>query len=312
MRKHLSLVLSTAFAMLLISFYGCNNSGSSSDARVLKFNLQKGKTYDFEIVMDMDQEVMQQKNKIGFIAAYGMTVTDDDGKVKSLTAEYKDFKMKMSMMGQEINIDGAKKPVQLDNSSQQNDPSAMLANAFSGIIGKKFYLKVDEVGNILEVTGFQELINGMIAAMNLPDEARLMVEASLKDQFNAEKIKESFAAMFNIYPGKEIKPGDSWERIYELKIGMGAKYTTQYTVKSFDGDKVLLDTKTKIDPIADTSAANTFGGMQMSGTQSGPMTINSKSGLVLDAELVQNLETSSGDLKMKMIGKTKMKGKERE
>lgn len=311
MRNFLSLVLAAALSAVLISFFGCSNSGSSSDARVLKFNLQKGKSYDFEIVMDMDQEVMQQKNKIAFIAAYAITVTDDNGKIKSLTAEYKDFKMKMSMMGQEINIDGAKKPVQLDNSGQQNDPSAMLANAFSGIIGKKFYLKVDEAGTILEVTGFQELINGMIAAMNLPDEARLMVEASLKDQFNAEKIKESFAPIFNIYPGKEIKLGDSWERTYELKFGAGAKYTTQYTVKSFDGDKILLDTKTKIDPVTDTSAANTFGGMQMSGTQSGPMTVNSISGLVLDAELVQNLETS-GDLKMKMIGKTKMKGKERE
>ena len=49
----------------------------------------------------------------------------------------------------------------------------------------------------------------------------------------------------------------------------------------------------------------------MIGTQSGAMTVNSIYGLVLDAELVQNLETS-GDLKMKMIGKTKMKGKERD
>jgi hypothetical protein len=310
MRKYLSLVLTITFATVFISFYSCSNSGSSSDSRVLKFNWQKGKTYDFEMVMDMDQEVMQQKNKMSFIAAYGMTVTDDDGKIKSLTAEYKDFKMKMSMMGQEINIDGAKKPVQFNNSEQQNDPSAMLANAFSGIIGKKFYLKADEMGEILEVTGFQELINSMIAAMKLPDEARLMVEASLKDQFSAEKIKESFAPMFNIYPGREIKLGDSWERSYELKSGAAAKYTTQYTVKSFDGDKVLLDTKTKVESITDTSSANSSGGMQMSGTQSGVMTVNLTSGLVLDGELIQNLETS-GDLKMKMVGKIKMKGRER-
>ena len=308
MSKYLSLVLSAAFAIVLISFYGCSNSGSSSDARVLKFNLQKGKGYDFEIIMDLDQEVMQQKSKIGFTAAYAITVTDDDGQLKSLTAEYKDFKMKMNMMGQEINIDGAKKPVQLGSSDQQNDPSAMLANAFSGIVGKKFNLKVNSMGEIVGVAGFEELINEMIAGMNLTDEKKLMVQASLKDQFNAEKIKESFAPMFNIYPGREIKLGDSWERTYELKAGVGAKYTTQYTVKSFDGDKVFLDTKSKIDPIADTSA-NSFGGMQMSGTQSGTMTVNSVSGLVLDAELVQNLETS-GDLKMKMVGKTKMKGRE--
>ena len=168
MRNYLFLAFATVFSAVLVSFYGCSNSGSPSEVSVLKFNLQKGKGYEFEIIMDLDQEVMHQKNKIGLTAAYSITVTDDDGKIKSLTAEYKDFKMKMNMMGQEINIDGAKKPVQLDNSEQQNDPSAMLANAFWGIIGKKFNLKVDGMGEIIEVTGFEELINAMITAMNMP------------------------------------------------------------------------------------------------------------------------------------------------
>ena len=304
--------MTLSFAILLLSsifsFYSCSNSDAAGGSKELKFNLEKGKTYDFEIVLDMDQEVMAQKSKIVFIAAYEMKVTDDDGKIKSIVGEYKDFKMKMNMMGQEINIDGAKKPVQLNNSSEQGDPMAMLSNAFSSIIGKQFNLKVDEKGNILEVTGFDELVNGMIAGMNLTEEKKIMVKASLKDQFNADKIKESFAPMFNIYPNKEVKVGDSWERSYNLTSGTTASYTTLYTVKSFNGDNVLLDAKTKIDPVSDSSASGSTGNIQMKGTQSGIMTVNTKSGLVVDAELMQNLETS-GDLKMKMIGKTRMKGR---
>ena len=48
----------------------------------------------------------------------------------------------------------------------------------------------------------------------------------------------------------------------------------------------------------------------MSGTQTGTMTVNTKSGLVIDGEIDQNLETS-GSVKMKMISKTKMRGTER-
>jgi len=40
------------------------------------------------------------------------------------------------------------------------------------------------------------------------------------------------------------------------------------------------------------------------------MTLNSKSGLVVDAELTQHIETA-GSLKMKITGKTKMRGKEK-
>lgn len=311
MRKYLSLPFAILLLSSIFSFYSCSNSDSTAGSKELKFNLEKGKTYDFEIVMDMDQEVMTQKNKIGFIAAYAMTVTDDDGKIKSLTGEYKDFKMKMNMMGQEINIDGAKKPAQMNTDSADENPLDMLSNAFSGIIGKKFNLKVDEMGKILEVTGFDELVNGMITAMNLNEEKKLLVKASLKDQFNADKIKESFAPMFSIYPNKAIKVGDSWKTSYDLSSGAAAKYTTDYTIKSFNGGNVLLDTKTTIDPISDTTSAKYMGNMQMSGTQTGTMTVNTKSGLVVDAELNQILETS-GDLKMKMIGKTRMKGRVRD
>jgi len=307
MRKYFPAFLSVVLIITLFSFWSCNNS--SADARVLKFNLEKGKTYDFEIVMDLDQEVMQQNNKIGFIASYALAVTEDDGKIKSLTGEYKDFKMSMKMMGQEINIDGAKKPVQLNEDSSQNNPLALLSNAFSGIIGKKFNLKVDETGNILEVTGFEELISGMIDAMNLTEEKKLMVTASLKDQFNAEKIRESFAPLFNIYPDKPIKTGDSWERSYKLKSGSAIKYSTKYTLKSFNGENALLNVNTRIESVSDTTASTILGDMKMSGTQTGVMTVNTKSGLVVSAELNQNIATT-GNLKMKMIGKTKMKGKE--
>jgi len=305
MRKLISLSLFIAFCFFIIS---CKSKTGSSESRLLKFNLEKGKSYDYEMVMDMDQEVMNQKNKIGMTAAYMIDVVDDNGAVKTLDIAYKDFKMNMNVMGQEINIDASKKPDSANTNTSENNPMEMMTNAFSGIIGKKFTMKVNETGKIEEVTGFEEMIKSMLAGIATNEEMKNAMEASLKNQFSGEKIKEMFAPMFSAYPNKEVKVGDKWSNSYDLS-SQAVRCNSDYMVKSFQGDNVVLDVSSKIEPHGEIGNP-ALSGMKMNGTQTGTMTINTKNGLIVDAELNQNLETS-GSIKMKMIAKTKMRGKER-
>ena len=275
---------------------------------MLKFNLEKGKSYDYEMVMDMDQEVMNQKNKIGMTAAYMIDVADDNGTVKTLDIAYKDFKMNMNVMGQEINIDASKKPDSANTTGSDSNPMEMMTNAFSGIIGKKFTMKVTEAGKIEEVTGFEEMIRSMLGNMAANEEMKNAMESSLKNQFNGDKIKEMFAPMFSAYPNKEVKVGDKWSNSYDLS-SQAVRFNSDYVVKSFQGDNIIVDVNSKIEPQGENQNP-ALSGMKMGGTQTGTMTINAHSGLIVDAELTQNIETS-GTFKMKMIGKTKMRGKER-
>ena len=301
MQKILNAFLILVSSVVIIS---CNSG--SSEKRLLKFNLEKGKSYDYEMVMDMDQEVMGKTNKIGLIAGYAISVTDDDGTIKTLDIEYADFKMKMDIMGQEMNIDASKKPEVTDSNNM--DPMTMMSNAFSGIIGKKFTMKVDGEGKIQSITGVQEFINGMVNSMGGGEQVKSMVNASLQGQFSEEKIKETFAPMFGVYPNKEVKAGDSWSSSYNL-TSQAVQAKTDYTLKSFEGDNAVLDVKSKMDPLA--GAENeAVAGMKLSGTQTGTMKLNSKSGMVVDAELNQKFE-SSGTMKFTMTGKMKMKGKEK-
>jgi hypothetical protein len=272
--------------LILAAFISCKSKTGSTEARMLKFNLEKGKSYDFEMVMDMDQEVMNQKNKIGMTAAYVMSVADDNGTLKTLDVAYKDFKMNMNVMGQEIIIDASKKP---DSSAATpaDNPMQMMTNAFSGIIGKKFTMKVTEAGKIEEITGFEEMIRSMLENMAVNEEMKNSMSASLKDQFNGDKIKESFAPMFSVYPNKEVKVGDKWSNTYDLS-SMAVQCKSEYVVKSFQGENIVIDVTSRMDPHGkiDNPALSE---MKMSGTQSGIMTLNSKSGLVVDAELTKNL-----------------------
>jgi len=292
--------------MPVILFFIILSCKSNSESRLLKFNLEKGKSYDYEMVMNMDQEVMDQKNKIGFTAGYTINVVDDNGTVKTLDVAYKDFKMNMSMMGQEIDIDASQKPDII--SSNSDDPMQMMKNVFSGIIGKKFTMKVTPSGKIEEITGFTEIIKSMVDSISANGEAKDMMSKSVKDQFNPERIKEAFAPMFSVYPNKEVSVGDKWSNSYDLSP-QGIKINLEYTVKSFSGDNAILGVNSKIIPL-EGNEDPALAGIKMSGTQTGTMTVNTRTGLVVEGELDQNLETS-GSMKMKMISKTKMRGTER-
>jgi len=303
----LKIISISFFLFILATFISCKSKTASDDTRMLKFNLEKGKSYDYEMVMDMDQEVMNQKDKIGMIVAYVINVADDNGTLKTLDVIYKDFKMNMNVRGQEIIIDASKKPDSAASTSA-DDFMQMMTNAFSGIIGKKFTMKVTETGKIEEITGFDEIVSSMLESMAVNEEMKNLISASLKDQFNSDKIKEAFAPMFSVYPNKEVKLGDKWNNTYDLS-SMAVQCKSEYIVKSFQGDNILIDVTSQMEPHGkiDNPALSE---MKMSGTQSGVMTLNSKSGLVVDAELTQHIETA-GSLKMKITGKTKMRGKEK-
>ncbi|MFI5134138.1 MAG: DUF6263 family protein, partial [Chitinophagales bacterium] len=121
--------------------------------------------------------------------------------------------------------------------------------------------------------------------------------------FNSDDIKDQFAQVFYIFPQKEVRVGDSWEKSYETKSRVPAKYNTTYTVKDIDGDMVTLSAKTNIQ----ASDEN----MKTQGTQNGTLLVDSKSGLVVNAEFEMEIDVSSNGMPFTMKGKGKIKGKAR-
>ena len=141
----------------------------------------------------------------------------------------------------------------------------------------------------------------MVDSMGLDENMKAQLTASLKDQFSEQTMKDQFAQVFTIFPNKEIKVGDSWEKEYSTSGRMAAKYTTTYTAKEIEGDHVTLTAKTKI-----TSSAN---GQEMDGTQTGNIIVDSKTGMMVNAEFDQNIEVKTQGQKVEVIGKGRIKGK---
>lgn len=301
MKKIAFLLLAAAISYGLFTISSCESSKSSA-SKLLKFNLEKGKGYDYEMTWDFNQEIMNQEIGMNMTAGYSVEVADDDGKVKTLSTMYRNIKMNMKVMGEEIDID-TDKPSEMsmeDIKDKKENPQALINKMFKGIIGKKFTMKVDEDGKVLEVTGFNKLFSDMVDSMGVDDEAKEKMMQGLSQQVNDEEIKDQFAQIFYIFPGKAVKPGDSWTISHETKGKMPAKYITTYKVKEIEGDMITLSTETKIE-----SGEETF---KIEGDQNGAMIVDSRTGLVVTADFKQDITFSSSGLSFTMKGKGRIKG----
>jgi hypothetical protein len=300
MKKIIILIIAIA-TIVPMAFQSCKPAGKATTPRVLKFNLEKGKGYEYEIVWDMDQKVMGQDSKISIAALYTMQVIDESNKVKTITGTYKNFKMNMKMMGMEIDVDTDKPSPPMNEEELKANPMGMMNRIFSGIVDKSFTMKVDEEGKVLEVSGFNELLQSMADSMGVSDDMKQKMMASLKDQFNEQSVKDQFAQIFTIFPNKEIKVGDSWEKSFNMGGKMPAKYTTTYTVKSMEGDHVTLDTKGRI-----TSEG---GDMEVKGDQLGTVIVDSKTGLMVNGTYTQDIDVKTQGMNLTIEGKGKIKGR---
>ena len=185
----------------------------------------------------------------------------------------------------------------------EKDPMGAMGKIFSSLVNKPFIIKVDAEGKVLEVSGFEKIINDMIDSLPGDESVKEQARASMKDQFNEQSMKDNFAQVFTIFPNKEVKVGDSWEKSYNTGGKMGAKFSTIYTVKDIEGDHVTLSTDTKISPAGSES--------EVEGKQTGNILVDSKTGLMINASFDQDMKVKSQGNTVEVISKGKIKGKAR-
>jgi hypothetical protein len=288
MRK-IKFVAAGVIVMALALVYGCNSSDSKGVT--LKFNLQKGKAYEYVMDQDMQQEMNGQKTSSKMNFVYTLEVTDDAGSVKTLKTTYDRIALNTSMPNGDINIDS-------DNPSSDTGSMIfsikMMREMYNSLKGKSFTMKVDAEGNITEVSGLNELVESIVANISVEEKMKPMMLQMFSTQFNDESMKQSFANAFNIFPGKPVKVGDTWEKKNAMKGMVNMDMNTTYTVREIKGDTVTLDSKSKL------NSAN------ISGEQTGTSRIDAGTGLVMEGTFEQKFGEPAN-----MISKGKITGREK-
>lgn len=249
-------------------------SSPSGDAVLLKFNLQKGKTYAYSLDIEMQGDASGQKLRNNMDFDYEMAVTNDNAGVKTIAAVYKRIGMDMDTPAGKVAFDTGKPA---DTASLQGNPLSFMGGMFRGMVGKGFEMKVDAAGKVMEITGVTELADAVVNGSDVPAHMKNAVRQGFASQFNEQSLKQTFSQGFDIFPNKEVRVGDKWNKTVTVGGGAAGEMKTTYTLKEIKKDEVLVDAVSEI---------------EMRGTtlkQSGTMRVDPVTGLVMDANLRQDI-----------------------
>lgn len=301
MKKITVLVSIFAALSLLVALDSCQSSKSAGAAKMLKFDLEKGKAYDYETIINMDQEIMGQSMKIDMSTYYSMHVRDDEGGTKSLAATIDRFRMKTAIAGFNIDVD-TDKPYVADSNDVMGQSLGKINKVFGAIKGRKFDMKVSPEGKIVSVTGFETMASSIADSLGLDASERVEMMKEFQSQFNEKEFRQSFERVWYIFPNKEVKVGDTWTKTTEMDGKLPGKYNSTYKVTDIEGDMVTLEEDSKIEGL------KTDDDVDLSGDITGTIVVDSRSGLVVSADQDMKLKASTKGMSFDIKGKTKTKG----
>jgi len=234
---------------------------------LLHFNLEKGRSYAYDIALNIGQDIQERKMNTGMNWKYTLQVIDDSKSLKTVKVTYDRIAMSMDMGAQkmEFNSDG---PV-----GDPSNPLNMVGNLFAAMKGKSFTMKVETNGEIREVDGMDKLGEELVAGMQVPEGTKQKLLESFRSKFNENDVKETFSQTFSILPGKKVKVGDTWEKESLIRVGPAkGKLLTVYTVRSMNGNTVKISGKGKLQSETGKEA----------GRQNSNLVIDAPTGLVLE------------------------------
>jgi len=267
---------------------------------MLKFGFEKGKGFDYEMIMNMDRRIRDQKMKMDMISYFSMNVLNEEGANKIISTVYERFKLNTDIGGMNIALD-TDDPVTETTGDNEKKAFEMMNKVLGAIKGRKFLMKVNPEGKILEISGFKGMVEAMVDSFGIEGSEKDQMVAQFEQSFNDQSVKEQFERFWYIFPNKSVKVGDSWEK-KSTATGMAAgNYNSTYTVKEIEGDMVTLEENTTI-----TGGKE---GMNLEGKVKGELVIDSKTGLIVNADQDLTITTTMEGVSIDIIGKSKLKGK---
>ncbi len=287
----------------LIALDSCQTTGkASSVSKLLKFNFENGKGYDYELIINLDQQIGNTQRQTDITTYYSMIVTGDNGNEKTIKTRYERLKMSFDVSGMKVEVD-TDKPLTGDfGNNDVTNVFQSINRIFGAVKGQSFSMKVNSEGKISEVTGFEQMANSIADSMHLDSTKRKQMLQVFLQQFNEKSVKGQFERFLFIFPNKEVRVGDTWKKTTETSGVMAARYNSEYKVTDIEGDMVTIKEET----IIDTDKPD----MKLKGEVKGTLIVDSRSGLVVKAD--QDISGSSEEKgrEVKIRGKNKLKGKE--
>ena len=280
-------------SVLSILLWGCNGSGSGTEAVDLKFNLEKGKTYvyglktHFDLNMDMGGKKMNTGGDADF--GFDMKVDDVDAQGnRMLSCTYDGIRFKMSAMGMDMGYDSKN----VGDTSKENMMSGMFRKIFSGMLDKTFKMTMSPKGEVSKIEGIKELMESMAGHMDVAENMKAQMQKTMEQTFSDEKIKQNFEQGFAFYPANPVKIGDTWSKNLTQNMNtMAMNVDTKYSLKEINNNTVNLDVAGTIRSAGNDSSVTK--GMDMKGDSKGTMEIDRSTGFVKHSSMDMTIKVTA-------------------
>lgn len=301
MKKYLSILVLLSAPFCLIAQ---NNVNKLID---LKFNLQKGSSYEYSMGMDMNmiQHVMGQDMNITNknVTTYIFQVVNDSSGWKTVIATLNNIKMNMNAMGQDMVFDT---DIPIKDTS---GPDASISKMFSVIKGSKFGFIINSKGEIKNITGFTEMKARMLNSVPENENNKKALQF-----FDENSFTQSIQQLFGGYPESKIKVGDTWQKTVKMNnMGIDQISNNTYTLESVNGAEAIVKILSKLSSSGKMAAAEMNMDVVMTESSEGNMHYNLQTGLPSTGSTEMKMEmklTSNGmDIPMNMNTKLVITGK---
>lgn len=246
----------------------------------ISLNLKKGDTYYTltDMKMDMLQKVMGQEvpMKMNMLIGLSFSLLDSQKDVYNLQAKYSYIGTSVSMMGQNY--------MMASDADVSIPPNKLMA----AMVNVPFTMKVKSNGDVLEVIGYEKVIEAMKNA--LPNSPSTI---EFEKSYTKETISQNFKATFFAIPQKPVKIGDTWNAVYVTKNNdIDISNNMICKLEAVDGDVYKISYTG--DLIAKEGATMEKQGMKMNvkkmdGKMSGTLLLDKKSSWVKSSDNVGDL-----------------------
>jgi hypothetical protein len=165
---------------------------------------------------------------------------------------------------------------------------------------------INEKNEIVDVTGFEEVMIGD----NFEEATRLQ----MKKMFSKEQMNSMLGMMFQMYPDKPVKAGESWEKEIETAIAeVKMKLKAKFKLKSVKDGVAFIEVSGKFNGNGSMNQNGVEADMDIQGEQDGQMSIGLADGYMKSNDYTMDMKASMNVMgqKVPMTIKAKylMKGK---
>jgi len=271
--------------LLSLSFNNLSAQDTESPKLDLHLNLVAGDSYLYSVSVDqkMIQEIIGEQLEMNqkLNTDYKYTIESNDGE---------SIKIKASCERMQLTVDYPGDQIEYNSELKGSD------SRFSGLdnlIGKPFYLFLDNKGNIHKTEGFKEL------------GAELKSNEFVRQLFTDSALINSLN--MDIYPASPVSVGTSWNKLAYIDLmNVKLQNNLSYTLEGTSEDIAWVNVNGDITGMADNSDLK----MDLKGSQTGTIETDLKSGLISSGNIQTEIEASIQSLDlvspMKLSSETKI------